>query len=205
MKPVVFDHDSWTIYRWTTSVFASNVYLVIPQKGEEAMLIDAGGKAKDVIRTLKELGKQLKWIVLTHKHFDHAALADTIRRATGARIVMGKGDAGKSKPIEAGGKALEDGDIIKTGTLSAKVIATPGHTQGGISLSLPGTVFTGDTLFAGGIGRADLRGGDERALMKSIREKLLALSDDTVVYPGHGPPSTIKVERKTNPFLLGEW
>ena len=202
MKPDVFDHKSWKALRWTASLFASNIYLILPSKGDEAMLVDAGGRAKEVLRALKQEGRKLKWIVLTHGHFDHTTAANKLSRATKARILIGKEEAGRSKPYRDGGKALEDGDVIRVGNIDVKVIATPGHTRGGISLYLPGAVFTGDTLFAGGIGRTDFKGGSMEAIMQSIKEKLLALPDDTAVYPGHGPPSTIGRERRSNPFII---
>ncbi len=201
MKPIVFEHGSWTLYRWTATALAGNIYLVMPVESDEALLVDAGGRAKDVRRALEESGRKLKWIVLTHRHWDHTMAAGRIKRSTGARILIGKGESLRKKEFARGGKVLEDGDIVPIGSIKAEVIATPGHTRGGISLRLPGAVFTGDTLFAGGIGRTDLTGGSMEAIYKSITEKLLVLPDDTAIYPGHGPPSTIGKERKSNPFI----
>ena len=96
---------------------------------------------------------------------------------------------------------LEDGDIVNLGSLSLKVIHTPGHTPGSISLKLDGITFTGDTLFNNGVGRTDFEYGDEAALLDSIKKKLMTLADDTVIYPGHGEPSTIGDEKRDNPFL----
>lgn len=204
MERLVFEHGSWRAYRWVTPVFAANVYLVAPADGALAMLVDAGGRAKEIIRALEEFRLELAYIVLTHKHLDHSFAARKLRRATGARILAGRGDTLRKKPYSRGGPVLDHGDVITLGALRAEVISTPGHTRGGISLHLPGAVFTGDTLFEGGIGRTDLPGGSLRKILHSINEKLLAFPDETVVYPGHGPPSTVGKERRTNPFLTGE-
>ncbi len=204
MERLEFNHGSWKAYRWVTPMFAANVYLVAPAEGGEAMLVDAGGRAKEIIKALDEFGLKLAYIVLTHKHLDHSFVARKLRRATGARILIEKGDTYRKKPYSKGGSVLHEGDVIRLGELEAKAIATPGHTRGGVSLCLPGAIFTGDTLFEGGIGRTDLPGGSLRKIMHSIKEKLLEYPDDTVIYPGHGPPSTIGRERRSNPFITGQ-
>ena len=205
VKPVIFEHKSWKLYRWTARFLAGNIYLILPEGTDEAMLVDAGGRAGEVVKTLKKMGKRLKWIVLTHRHHDHTGAAWRIKLTTRARIIMGKGDSRRKKSYSRGGKAVGDGDVIPIGSIEAKIIATPGHTRDGISILLPEAVFTGDTLFAGGIGRTDLRGGSLDEIFHSINEKLLTLPDDTAVYPGHGPPSTIGEEKISNPFLTGRY
>jgi len=201
---LVFDHGAWKAYRWVTPVFAANVYLVAPADGNEAMLVDAGGRAREVVWALKEFRLKLAYIVLTHKHLDHSFAARKLSRATGAPVLAGRGDTLRRKPFGKGGSVLCDGDVIRLGSLEAEIISTPGHTRGGISLHLPGALFTGDTLFEGGIGRTDLPGGSLKKILRSINEKLLVFPDDTVIYPGHGPPSTVGKERRTNPFLTAE-
>ena len=103
--------------------------------------------------------------------------------------------------IETRGEILKDGDNVKLGTLTMEVMHTPGHTPGSISIALGDVVFTGDTLFAGGVGRTDFEYGSEDDLFKSIHDKLMPLADDTIIYPGHGPESTIGEERDSNPFI----
>jgi len=204
MTEFLFEHHGWKVCRWTSSMLSANIYLVAPMNGDDALLIDAGGKVREIIRHLKGENLRLKFIVLTHKHLDHSVFARRMRRLTGARIVAGKADLFRPKPFQAGGKALDEGDKLDVGHLEAEIIQTPGHTPGGISIKMPGAVFTGDTLFAGGIGRTDLKGGSMERIMSSIG-KLMNLPDDTVVYPGHGPPSTVGREKAANPFITGKW
>lgn len=202
---VVFKSDLFSVRLWSTAVFDAKIYLVEPAIGGEALLVDAGGRAAQILSYLKQSGSNLKWIALTHKHLDHTAAAWWIKWRSKSRIVGGLSDMNRAKSFRNGGDGLEDGDILEVGNVSVKVIATPGHTKGGISLSLPGAVFTGDTLFAGTIGRTDMAGGDLKAILKSIREKLIDLPDDTAVFPGHGPASTIGREKTGNPFVNGEY
>jgi glyoxylase-like metal-dependent hydrolase (beta-lactamase superfamily II) len=157
----------------------------------------------------------LKYIINTHGHIDHIACNNLLKAKTKALLLIHRLDAdmlvdanknfssfmGKVICSPPADKLLEEGDEISLGTLNLIVIHTPGHTPGGISLVSNNMVFSGDTLFAGGIGRTDLPGGSYPDLIKSIKEKLLILGDDKTIYPGHGPDSTIGEERRTNPYL----
>jgi hydroxyacylglutathione hydrolase len=197
-------------------------YLVVCEKTRKAMLIDPGGDEDDVLAMIKREGVSLEYIVNTHGHPDHVCANGPIKKATGAPIVMHEKDAdffGRPEvdqyfsmlglPVSPKpDKLVKDGDILQVGQLSFEVIHTPGHTPGGICLYSAPHLFTGDTLFVGGVGRTDFPGGDLRTFMHSIRERLLSLPDETIVWPGHGyggSRSTIGEEKRSNPFINGDF
>ena len=197
----IFKHDGWRAVRWITSIFASNVYLIVPEAGSEAAVIDAGGAARNVASYCRKNSLELKYIILTHRHLDHAIAASRMRRATGATVLAGRLDSRSKKAFSDGGGSLEDKDRIELGPLSIQIVTTPGHTPGGISLSIKEALFTGDTLFANGIGRTDFKGGDYQAMLNSLK-RLFTFPEKTAVYPGHGPPTTIGREiRGHNPIF----
>jgi len=181
------------------------------------MIIDPGAEAVVILRKVSDLGLDIKFIILTHGHIDHVAALKEVKEATGAKVAIHADDAsslqGQSFFAEQFGlsyqvppspdRLLKDGDSIDIGDLHFLVLHTPGHSPGGICLLGQGVVFSGDTLFNYGIGRYDLPGGDYNQLMKSIDTKLMVLPDETTVYPGHGPGTTIGAERRGNPFLHG--
>ena len=195
--------------------FGTNCYIVAcPETGESAV-IDPGSPDPWVLATLREHGLKPSRIILTHGHLDHIGGVADVKAATGARVAVHGADApmltdpmlngsayfGMPVTAPAPDQLLRDGDQLQVGNLTFQVIHTPGHTPGGICLYTPGHLIAGDTLFAGSIGRTDLAGGDYHALIQSIRTRLLPLSADTVVYPGHGPTTTIGDEAEYNPFL----
>jgi len=196
--------------------FASNCYIVGSESNKEGMIIDPGDEAKQILKRVKDLELDIKFIVLTHGHIDHTGALKEVREVTGAKVAIHTDDA-KSLKVQSlsrifglsyptpppPDRLLKDGDSLDVGGMHFEVLHTPGHTPGGICLLGEGVVFSGDTLFNYGIGRTDLPGGSYSQLMNGIQNKLLVLPDNTVVYPGHGSDTTIGAERKGNTFLRG--
>src|ERR1041384_6225325 len=183
----------------------------------EAMVIDPGDDIEDVLAIVRKHKLQVKHIVITHAHIDHVGGAMKMRAATGAPILLNQNDYALLKMLDeqaawigmdSPGKvdidqSVGQADTIKAGSLVATAIHTPGHTEGSSCLYFPAErkLIAGDTLFAGSIGRTDLPGGSFEKIIDSLHARVLALPDDTVVIPGHGPATTIGEERATNPFL----
>ena len=192
-----------------------NCYIVGCEQSGRAIVIDPGGDGERILALLQKHQLDCRWIINTHGHFDHIGGNRELQEATGAELMIHPAD----RPLlqQAGAHAavfglqvtsspeptreLNDGDQLLLGELSLTVIHTPGHSPGGICLHLGDWLFVGDALFAGSIGRTDLPGGDQPLLVRSIKEKLLCLNDETRVYPGHGPATTIGREKLHNPFL----
>lgn len=195
----------------------ANCYLVYCADTMEGILIDPGAQGKAIGEESRKRGVDVKHIVNTHGHHDHIGGNYDAAAETGAGILIHREDASlltdagknlssflgeKSRSPEAAG-LLEEGDVIKFGNESLEVIHSPGHTRGGIALySADGAVcFTGDSVFQGSIGRTDFPGGDYDTLISSIKEKIMTLPDETVLYPGHGYETTVREEKRSNPFL----
>jgi hydroxyacylglutathione hydrolase len=180
---------------------STNCYVVGCEENKEAAVIDPGieteAEAKEILDYIKQNGFHIKYIINTHGHPDHVSGNATIKEATGALILIHEA---ASEQVQADRK-LRDGDVIHVGNFKLVVLHTPGHTPDGISLLGDNVVFTGDSLFAGSIGRTDFSGGSFQELMKSIKTKLLPLPDNFKVYPGHESSTTIGDEKKYNPFL----
>jgi hydroxyacylglutathione hydrolase len=180
---------------------ATNCYVVSCKETKEAAIIDPGlendEEANQILEYIKKNQLKVKYIINTHGHPDHIAGNAKMKNATGAEILIHETHTGRACPDQK----LYDSDLITIGNFKLKVLYTPGHTKGGISLLGDGVVFTGDTLFAGAIGRTDFPGGSYQQIIESIKTKLLPLPDSTKVYPGHEGFSTIGDEKKYNPFL----
>jgi len=195
-----------------------NCSVIGDESTREGLVIDPGDNIEDVVSIVRKHNLQIKQIVVTHAHIDHVGGAMKLRAATGAAILLNQNDYALLKMLDAQaawigvappGKveidhSVAQADSIKTGSLSADVIHTPGHTEGSICLYFPAEkkLIAGDTLFAGSIGRTDLPGGSFEKIIRSLHDKVLELPDDTVVIPGHGPLTTIGRERHSNPFLV---
>jgi len=192
--------------------FGSNCYIVGSESDKVGIIVDPGADANDILKEVKELGLDIRYIVLTHGHMDHIGAVKGVKEATGAEVAVHADDArflrrlslstlyNRSFPASPD-RLLGDGDSIDAGDLHFTVLHTPGHSPGGICLLGHGILFSGDTLFNHGIGRTDFPGCSHSQLINNIRTRLMTLPDDTLVYPGHGPETTIGTERRGNPFL----
>ena len=198
--------------------FGTNCYIVGSEGTGQGIIIDPAADSDFIMKQVKKLNLDIKIIVATHSHPDHLMALGDVKKATGAAFAMhgdepsGKRAAGASRmislmvgsPVEPPPDPdirLKDGDIIEVGDLKFTVLHTPGHSPGGICLYGNGVVFVGDTLFNLSVGRSDFPGCSHEVLIDSIQRKLMVLPDDTTVYPGHGPKTTIGDERRHNPFL----
>jgi len=193
----------------------ANCYILGCEETKSAAVIDPGDDADRILMVLAESGLTVTSIINTHGHFDHVSANKRMKEVTGAELLIHPLDAPMLSQLSATASAwgltsenspppdrtIEDGDEVQVGSIVLKVIHTPGHTPGGISLHADGAVFVGDTLFAGSIGRTDFPGGDFGVLKASIQKKLFVLDDDVTVYPGHMGLTTIGQEKRTNPFV----
>jgi len=194
-----------------------NCYILGDEETKEAVVIDPGGDEDKILEALKYAELNLKYIIDTHGHFDHVDANQPLKEATGAKIAIHEADAqmlsqpsaeamfftGNRVRVSQADLLLKEDDLISFGPYRLKVLYTPGHTPGSISLVLEGFpyVYVGDLLFAGSIGRTDFPGGSFDNLIQAVRTKIFPLGDRYAVYPGHGPVTTVGQERKYNPFF----
>jgi hydroxyacylglutathione hydrolase len=196
------------IQTFNVGMLSTNCYVVSCSETREAVIIDPGFdaalEAEQIICYVDAGNLNAKFIVNTHGHSDHISGNGILKRKYGVPICIHMYDAaclrGLDENIPPANVLLEAEGLLKFGQVTFKVMHTPGHTRGSVSLVGEGLVFTGDTLFAGGIGRTDFAGGSDREMKRSL-EKLLCLPNNYVVYPGHGGFSTIAEEQRVNPFL----
>jgi len=203
------------IHKLEVGPIMANCYILGCEETKQAAVIDPGDDADRILMSLAKAELRVKYLINTHGHFDHVGANKRMKEATGARIAVHPDDepmlldlprhaamfglgAESSPPADI---HLNDGDTITFGNITFDVIHTPGHSPGGICLYTPGHLFVGDTLFMGSIGRTDLPGGDYDTLISAIKTRLLNLDEHTVVYPGHGPETSIANEKRMNPFI----
>lgn len=201
------------IKKFVTGLLENNMYLIAD--GKDAVLIDAPYDSSELRDYIKENGLNIKYILLTHGHFDHIAGLTSLKQNYGAKAFLHKDDLIISDNINEFTRMLnlpeinppeydffvKDNDTITLGNLNIKVIHTPGHTQGGVCYLIEDNLFSGDTLFKQSVGRTDLFGGDFKKLSNSIKNIIFKLDDNTKVYPGHGDMTTIRYEKKYNEIL----
>lgn len=191
----------------------SNCFVIGDEETRDAMVVDPGDEPDRILDAVKERGLRVKYIVCTHGHFDHVGSVGDIREGAGGSVVMHPNEREiyeaaldmaafwgfKIDPLPPPDILVSEGDALTLGRRTFQVMHSPGHSPGGICLYGEGMVVTGDTLFAGSVGRTDFHGGDMRKLKNSFR-RLMALPQETVVLPGHGPETTIGREKRENLF-----
>ena len=192
-----------------------NCYIIGCEKTNKAAVIDPGGHAQEILEKLKSHNLDVVMIINTHGHFDHIGGNGDLLEVTGAELIIHRDDRPlldratehaavfglRAEPSPEPTRQLDGGETLQLGELLLEIIHTPGHSPGGMCILVEDCLFVGDTLFAGSIGRTDLPGGNHQQLILNIKEKLLPLPEDTKVYPGHGPMTTIGEEKLYNPFL----
>ncbi len=209
-------NETMILEGFPTGMFQENCFIAGCPETKEAMIVDPGDEAEQILAALERNDLTAKLIVVTHEHIDHIGAVEAVRQATNAPVAMHAlaydGTAAQSqtalmmlgRPMPRMGPPevfLDEGHDVQVGKLKFQVLFCPGHTPGHICLYGEGVLFSGDVLFQLSIGRFDLPGGDGPQLLRSIRDKLWPLPDDTIVLPGHGPATTIGQEKQFNPFI----
>ncbi|MDU1076443.1 MAG: MBL fold metallo-hydrolase [Clostridium sp.] len=189
-------------------IYDANCYIVMDEKTKDAVVLDPGGDGEMLERAIKDMKANVKSILLTHGHMDHVGGVEYLSDKLNVPFYISKIDEEYMEKdnyvfgsIRNANGYLEDGNELSFGSLNIKVIATPGHTKGGLCFLIEDKLFTGDTLFQGSIGRTDFIGGSFPEIIDSIKTKLLPLGDEIEVYPGHGPKSSIGYEKGYNMYL----
>ena len=185
----------------------TNCYIVTDETTLECAVVDPGDESNTILWYLEDNHLTCRAILLTHGHYDHVGAVDTLHEETGAPVYIHEADDGNALTFDgyvytapAGSVHYKEGDTVTVGSLVFRVLETPGHTPGGVTLQVEDALFTGDTLFNGSCGRTDMPGGDMEQELRSLA-KLAALPGDYEVYPGHMDSSTLDFERRFNPYL----
>jgi len=203
------------IHTCPVGAFQMNCYLVADEATREGVVIDPGDEIPDLLEVIRREGLKIRAILLTHGHVDHVMHAQDLKVALNVPICGHPDDRDllraapqqammfglRPGPVPVLDQDLQEGLPFQAGPLTFRVLHVPGHSAGSVAFLVGDCAFVGDTLFAGSVGRTDLPGGDFRKLARSIREKLYTLPESTVLYPGHGPTTTVGEERRTNPFV----
>jgi glyoxylase-like metal-dependent hydrolase (beta-lactamase superfamily II) len=226
VKPSSKREDKLIVKMLQVGPIMTNCYIVGCEETKQGAIIDPGGNGERILAEVRQLDLEIKYVINTHGHFDHTLanqeVMEGLTKSQQQPPLLAIHQADEPMLKSGGGAALfglrgfsspppdmylEEGDVLTLGQVKLKVLYTPGHSVGSVSLlnEEEKVVFDGDVLFNMSVGRADLTGGNPKTLMDSIRNKLLTLPDDTVVYSGHGPATTIGRERAGNPFLTGRW
>jgi hydroxyacylglutathione hydrolase len=200
-------------------LFQENCYIVGSRRSGEAVCVDPGDEPEEILALARDMKVRIGKVVCSHAHLDHVMAVRAIKEATGAPFLLHSADLGLAGQVPSAARMwlgteipppprpdflVEDGGDVEIPGVELRVLHTPGHTQGSISLYGAGMLFSGDTLFRGSIGRTDLPGGDFPQILRSIADRLLVLPDETIVLPGHMQQTTIGAERAENPFILQE-
>ncbi|HLR21904.1 MAG TPA: MBL fold metallo-hydrolase [Tissierellaceae bacterium] len=203
------------VIRIPAGIYAANCYVLFSKNTKDGIIVDPGGNPEDILREIEENNVKVNYILLTHGHADHIGGVEELKDNLDIPVLIHKNDEIMIKDPEinlsammamgpisiTADKVLQEGDTIEFGEIKGEVIHTPGHTKGGICVKFDEYLITGDTLFSGSIGRTDLRGGSHEEIIRSIKEKLMILDDNLITLPGHGTPSTILNEKRSNPFV----
>jgi len=195
-------------------VLGTNCYLIWDEEKKDSYIIDVGGEARSIINSVRSFELNVRMVLCTHGHPDHVSHASKVAEAFGVPVGISQLDSkiferdsffkkvqGVLIPKPSRLKFLNDGDTLDLGESSISVLHTPGHTRGSLSFYIDGYLFCGDLIFKGSIGRTDLRGGSYEELLKSVMTKVFVLPSSTIIFPGHGPQTTIGEEKASNPFL----
>ncbi len=203
--------------RLVVGMLGTNCYLIFDKTTKEGYVIDAGSEAKKIISSVRECQMNCLGVLCTHGHMDHVGAAGKVAQEVSVPVYISREDSpiltGASSGISlkigsllvskpSGIEFLEDGQEVFFGDNRIEVLSTPGHTRGSISFLVDDMLFCGDLIFEGSIGRTDLKGGSFDDLLASVKSKVFTLPDETRIFPGHGPPTTVGREKRSNPFLM---